>query len=80
MIKTATVRRGDIEDEFIRMTITGKVDDILRYKYRIQLGDIFKEIEGQRKVILLEGAPGCGKSTLSVYICQQWEKGQLFNQ
>ena len=38
-----------------------------------------KENEGQRKVILLEGAPGCGKSTLSVYICQQWEKGQLFN-
>ena len=72
------------------MTITGKVDDILRQKYPIQLEDMFKEIEhqrqvtkesgGQRKVILLEGAPGCGKSTLSVYICQQWEKGQLFNQ
>ena len=29
---------------------------------------------------MLEGAPGCGKSTLSVYICQQWKKGQLFNQ
>ena len=29
---------------------------------------------------MLEGAPGCGKSTLSVYTCQQWEKGQLFNQ
>ena len=80
MIKTATVQREFIEDSFIRMTITGKVDDILRQKYPIQLEDIFKETEGQRKVILLEGAPGCGKSTLSVYICQQWEKGQLFNQ
>ena len=80
MIKTATVQRGYIEDEFVRMTVTGKVDDILRQKYPIQLEDIFKETEGQRKVILLEGAPGCGKSTLSVYICQQWEKGQLFNQ
>ena len=29
---------------------------------------------------MLEGAPGCGKSTISVYIFQQWEKDQLFNQ
>ena len=80
MIKTATVRRGYIDDRFVQMTITGKVDDILLEKSPIQLEDIFKETIGQRKVILLEGAPGCGKSTLSVYICQQWEKGQLFNQ
>ena len=80
MIKTATVRRGDVDDRFVQMTITGKVDDILQEKGPIQLEDIFKETKGQRKVILLEGAPGCGKSTLSVYICQQWEKGQLFNQ
>ena len=90
MLKTTKVKRGEIEDRFVRMTITGKVDDILRQKYPIQLQDIFKETEhwrqatkeneSQRKVILLEGAPGCGKSTLSVYICQQWEKGQLFNQ
>ena len=90
MIKTTEVKRGKSEDRFVRMTITGKVDDILRHKYPIQLQDIFKETErrrqatkeseDQRKVILLEGAPGCGKSTLSVYICQQWEKGQLFSQ
>ena len=80
MIKTTTVRRGYIDDRFVQMTITGKVDDILLEKSPIQLEDIFKETKGQRKVILLEGAPGCGKSTLSVYICQQWEKGQLFNQ
>ena len=88
MIQTATVQ---IRYRFVQMTITGKVDDILHQKYTIQLEDIFKETEhqgrvthkeneGQRKVILLEGAPGCGKSTLSVYICQQWEKGQLFSQ
>ena len=90
MIKSNTVRRGHIDDSFIQMTITGKVDDILREKYPIQLESIFKETDlqqqvskedvHQRKVILLEGAPGCGKSTLSVFICQQWEKGQLFNQ
>ena len=81
MIKTATVRREHIDDKFVRMTITGKVDDILHQKYPIKLENIFQKTPpGRRKVILLEGAPGCGKSTLLVYICQQWEKGQLFNQ
>ena len=81
MIKTVTVEREHIDDKFVRMTITGKVDDILHQKYPIKFENIFQETpRGQRKVILLEGAPGCGKSTLSVYICQQWEKGQLFNQ
>ena len=81
MIKTETVKREHIDDKFVRMTITGKVDDILHQKYPIKLKNIFQETPRcQKKVILLEGAPGCGKSTLSVYICQQWEKGQLFNE
>ena len=80
MIETAAVQTGKIDDEFVRLSITGKVDDILKLKHPINLETIFKESKGQRKVVLLEGAPGCGKSTLSVYICQQWEKGQLFNQ
>ena len=80
MIKAGTVKRGHIDDDFLRMTITGKVDDILRQKYPVKLKDIFLKTPGERKVVLLEGAPGCGKSTLSVYICQQWEKGEIFNQ
>ena len=80
MIKTEKVRRGQIQDDIIRMTITGKVDDILQVKYPIQLKDIFNETEGNRKVVLLEGAPGCGKSTLSVYISQQWGEGKLFTE
>ena len=35
MIQTATVRRRYIDERFVRMTITGKVDDILRHKYPI---------------------------------------------
>ena len=31
-------------------------------------------------MILIDGAPGSGKSTLSVHICQQWGRGDLFNQ
>ena len=31
-------------------------------------------------MVLLEGAPGCGKSTLSVFIAQQWEEGELLTE
>ena len=29
---------------------------------------------------MIEGAPGSGKSTLTVHICQRWGKGELFQQ
>ena len=80
MIKSTRLRRGPIPDEFIQMTITGRIDDILRQKCPIKLEDIFSESdhEGKCNVVLLEGGPGCGKSTLSVHISQQWGEGKLF--
>ena len=29
---------------------------------------------------LIDGAPGSGKSTLTVYICQRWSRGELFQE
>ena len=69
-----------LDDEFINKTIRGQVDDILLKKSPIELKDIFENIKKQRKVILVDGAPGSGKSTLTVHICQQWGRGELFNQ
>ena len=81
MIKAQQVQRKQIEDERTRMTITGNVDDILEAKVPVELKDIFKQIEeGKPRKVLLEGAPGCGKSTLSFYICQQWRDGNLFQE
>ena len=77
MVRTKKIRRRHIDDEFLRMTITGKIDDILERKIPIQLEGIFSE---EQKVVLLEGAPGCGKSTLSVHISQQWGEGKLFRE
>ena len=80
MIKKEKIQRGRIDDEFVRMSITGKVDDILHSKTPVDLDNIFSDSEDGRKVILIEGAPGSGKSTLSLHICQEWGKGQLFQQ
>ena len=58
----------------------GNVDRVLERKVGIKLGDIFKADEAARKVILIEGAPGSGKTTLSWHICQKWASGELFQQ
>ena len=80
MIKEPLMRRGKIEDRYVRMTITGKVDDILHMKSPIELKDILKSDDEKRKVVLLEGAPGSGKTTLTVHICQKWGKDELFQE
>ena len=80
MIKTTKIWRQEIEDDFVRQTITGKTDDILYEKEPIERKDILPKSEQKQKVVLLEGAPGCGMSTLSVFIAQQWGEGKLFTE
>ena len=80
MIQRETVQRGHIEDRFVRMTISGRVDDILYAKSPVELTDIFRNTLHGGEIILIEGAPGSGKSTLTVHICQRWGKGELFQQ
>ena len=81
MIKEKDVYRYRICDEFTRKTITGKQDDILKTKVPIKLEKISEEMKGcDGKIFLLEGAPGCGKSTLALHISQQWEEGNLFQE
>ena len=82
MIMAEELERTSIRDDFVRETITGKVDDILKKKVPIKLEDIFQENikKGKRRKVLIEGAPGCGKSTLALHICQQWAEGKLFQE
>ena len=80
IIKKERIQRGKIDDEFIRKSIKGQVDDILLEKSPIELEKIFVNIEGDRKVVLVDGAPGSGKSTMTVHICQRWGKGELFQE
>ena len=80
IIKKERIQRGALDNEFVRKTIKGQVDDILLKKSPIELKDLFLKIERERKVILIEGAPGSGKSTLTVHICQRWSRGELFQE
>ena len=78
MIKPEKVQRRNIDDHFVLETITGKVDDILQRKVPITLEQIFDK--GEQKKTLIEGAPGCGKSTLSLHICHEWIAGRLLKE
>ena len=78
MIMPEQVQRRNIDDNFILETITGKIDDILQRKVPITLKQIFEKTE--QKKILIEGAPGCGKSTLSLHICHEWVADRLLKE
>ena len=79
MIKEEQVKRSTVTDSYVRMTITGKLDDILHVKTPIELENIFSGVKpNKRKVVLMEGAPGCGKSTLANFISQQWGEDKIF--
>ena len=63
-------------DEFTRKSLHGLTEEILREKAPIALDHILKPREDSRPVrcVLVEGAPGIGKSTLAWEVCHKWEE------
>ena len=76
--------------EFRQQTIHGSIDDILEWKSPIEMKNILKpncvhdnhDDEKHKHYpvnrILIEGAPGIGKSTFAWEVCQKWGQHQLF--
>ena len=72
-------------DECTRaMVMDGSVDVVLGKKTPIDFSDIAKDVptseDNKRRVILVEGAPGVGKSTLAWEFCRRWERGEIAQQ
>ena len=69
------------DDELVRLLQRGNVTDAVSTRNQVTLEEISDNLHSMgRKVILIEGAPGAGKSTLAWHLCKQWEAGKLFQE
>ena len=65
----------------MKQTIRGDIDDIVHEKESISMEEVGKEDDSIfPKFILVEGAPGVGKSTFAWKLCRKWSKGKLLQQ
>ena len=76
-INLATIRKEDVDqaeaDEFTRATLHGNIDQIMKKKDAITMEDVLIEDE-KCKCVLVEGAPGVGKSTFVWEFCRNWKR------
>ena len=84
MIGSGEPRRGDREEEMVRLAQQGRIETIVSHKQSIDLNNLFLLPVPQMqplvvlpppppclRVFLIEGPPGGGKSTLALHICHQ---------
>ena len=65
-------------DRFTRESLRGDMDDVVYKKTAIDLGELGEMGDGsQPQVVLIEGAPGVGKTTFAWHQCRQWAEGKL---
>ena len=68
-------------DTFTRATIRGDVNDVVDVKTAIKLQYIGRLEDGSHaRCILIQGAPGVGKTTLAWELCRKWGEGTLFSE
>ncbi len=61
-------------DEYIGHILEGKVGDALQLRRKISTEILEPTKDEKQKLILIEGAPGIGKSTFAWELCRTWEK------
>ena len=65
-------------DRFTRESLQGDMDDVVYKKTAMELSELGEMGDSsQPQVVLIEGAPGVGKTTFAWHQCRQWAEGEL---
>ena len=75
-ISPAVVECQSCQDEYIGHILQGNVDRVLDRRREISIDQILEPLKSQDKprLVLMEGAPGIGKSMLVWELCRKWEE------
>ena len=76
-IKKQTISLG-VMDRFTRESLRGDMDDVIYKKTAMDVSELgVMPDNSQPMVVLIEGAPGVGKTTFAWDQCRQWAEGKL---
>ena len=83
--KLAHIEKKEVDrrkcDEFTRSTLRGDQDDVVYTKHHMDENEIgipwYWDENKQPRFVLIEGAPGVGKTTFSEQFCYKWSQGQV---
>ena len=68
-------------DEFTKATLHGDIDDICKKKQEVGFSEVGNKEDGTpAKLILVEGAPGIGKTTFAWEVCRKWAEGEILQE
>ena len=84
-VNLAVVKKDNIDksevDKFTEATIHGNIDDILKKKQSLELSEVGRLEDGSlARCVLVQGAPGVGKTTMAWELCRQWGEGKLLRE
>ena len=75
--RKTTGRRKEYDEVTRAMVERGDVDVVYGKKWPIDFDKIASGVCGSGRVVLVEGAPGVGKSTFAWEYCRRWERGEI---
>ena len=68
-------------DKFTKLTLHGNIDDIVRVKEPLDFSGVGVQEDGSpARFVLVEGAPGIGKTTFAWEVSRKWSRGEILNQ
>ena len=83
LMKQDKIPQKRLVEDVVRQSQQGKISSIVadsRVRKKMIALEEITNYEEPRKVILIEGAPGIGKTTVASKICQDWAKNMSFTQ